>query len=66
MMPRHRVLLPRFDRTEKPRFVIAVREPFAHPDYEHYSTLEAGFVYQLRNAAVPPPAQPAGTPAFRR
>ena len=45
MMPRHRVVPPDFD-TAPPRYVLAVREPFAHERYRLITELPEGRIYE--------------------
>ena len=46
MMPRHRVVPPDFAAGAPPRFVLAVREPFANPAYRLMSELPEGRIYE--------------------
>jgi hypothetical protein len=45
MMPRHRVVPPEFDKAP-PRYVLAVREPFANPKYRLITELPEGRIYE--------------------
>ena len=44
-MPRHRVVPPEFDKAP-PRYVLAVREPFANPKYRLITELPEGRIYE--------------------
>jgi hypothetical protein len=52
VMPRHHLLPPKFDAkldggTALPRYVLAVREPFAHPSYRLLRELPEGRIYEV-------------------
>ena len=50
MMPRHHLVPPKLaaaDGVPLPRFVLAVREPFAHPRYRLLRELAEGRIYEV-------------------
>jgi hypothetical protein len=46
MMPRHRVVPPTLDGNDRPRFVLAVREPLSNPHYRLFRELPEGRIYE--------------------
>jgi hypothetical protein len=46
MMPRHRVVPPTLDTADRPRFVLAVREPLLNPHYRLFRELPEGRIYE--------------------
>lgn len=44
MLPRQRLIPPAFDK-ELPDYVLALREPFEHPQYRLIATFPEGRVY---------------------
>jgi hypothetical protein len=47
MMPRHRVVPPALDASDRPQFVLAVREPLSNPHYRLFRELPEGRIYEV-------------------